>query len=78
MDKFSIKNELSRTGQVTDRDLLVLAWWMLGCIFLLCVGVFGFYAVFPENDALKNIFEFIKVSIMPLVVLIVSFYFKNR
>lgn len=55
-----------------------LASYMLLAIFVLCVCIFYFYAHDPDNVALKEMFEFVKVSMMPLVVLIVSFYFKNN
>jgi len=80
MDEFS--NEIiaaSRNpSEIKDTRLFRLAGWMLGCIFVFCACIFYFYASYPDNAALKEMFEFVKVSIMPLVVLIVSFYFKNN
>ena len=42
-----------------------------------CVLVFAAYAFRPENKALSSIFELIKIGILPLITLVVSFYFPK-
>ncbi|MDT4330676.1 hypothetical protein ACQE3D_00355 [Methylomonas sp. MS20] len=43
----------------------------------ICIGVFVGYASYPDNKALADIFELIKIGALPLITLIVSFYFPN-
>jgi len=45
---------------------------------LICIGVFIAYARFPDNPALMAIFELLKIGILPLITLVVSFYFPSR
>ena len=45
---------------------------------LICIGVFIAYAQFPDNPALMAIFELLKIGILPLITLVVSFYFPSR
>lgn len=39
--------------------------------------VFAAYAVYPDNQALAGIFELVKIGLLPLVTLVVSFYFPK-
>lgn len=50
----------------------ILSW--LGCI---CVGVFIAYPIYPDNKALSAIFELIKIGALPLITLVISFYFSK-
>lgn len=55
--------------QLAGRILLVLS--------LIAIGVFIGYAFYPNNTALKNIFELVKIGLLPLATLVVSFYFTK-
>lgn len=51
--------------------------------FLCWVGVFcavalTAYVYYPENQALQNIFEVMKVGVLPLITLILTFYFTKE
>ena len=54
-------------------------FYMLGLPYVgaLCVLVFAAYVIYPDNHALTNIFELIKMGVFPLVTLVVSFYFPK-
>lgn len=57
-----------------ESDRLKLARQVLmGMAAILFVG----YASYPDNKALADIFELIKIGALPLITLIVSFYFPN-
>jgi hypothetical protein len=45
---------------------------------LLCGGIIAAYACAPENRALSAIFELVKIGALPLVTLVISFYFPNN
>lgn len=51
----------------------VLTW-----IGLFVVGICGIYIWQPNNEAAQAIFEMIKIGALPLVTLIVTFYFPTR
>lgn len=62
---------------IREADRLRLAQWLLGFLGLLTVGIFIAYAKHPKNDALRAIFELFKIGVLPLITLIVSFYFSR-
>lgn len=69
--------EQSSQVNITEGDRLQLARQILLCLFLMSIGVFGAYMAFPENPATTEIFELIKIGALPVVTLVVSFYFPN-
>lgn len=50
----------------------VLLW-----LAIICGAVITGYALSPDNKALANIFELVKIGALPLVTLIIGFYFPN-
>ena len=50
---------------------------ILLCIFILIVAVFLAYSLYPENKALTQIYELIKIGALPLITLVISFYFPS-
>ncbi|WP_426991710.1 hypothetical protein [Methylomonas sp. CM2] len=60
-----------------ESDRLKLARQVLMGMAAICIGVFVGYASYPDNKALVDIFELIKIGALPLITLIVSFYFPN-
>lgn len=44
---------------------------------VICVGVFAGYYYNPENKGIVQIFELIKIGALPIVTLVISFYFPN-
>ena len=70
---FSEKNGVS----IDENARLKLGKQILFWLALICIGVFISYGMWPENKALAAIFELIKIGALPLVTLVVSFYFPN-
>jgi hypothetical protein len=62
---------------INENHRLGLAKWILLVLALICVGVFGAYAALPDNPALAQIFELVKIGALPLVTLVISFYFPS-
>ena len=63
---------------VVDEELrLRLAGKILLGIALIAGGVFVAYALCPQNEALVQIFELVKIGVLPLATLVVSFYFTK-
>ena len=62
---------------INEGERLRFAKQVLLFVGAVCVLVFAAYAFRPENKALSSIFELIKIGILPLVTLVVSFYFPK-
>lgn len=62
---------------ISEGDRLRLARVVLMGLAVICVGVFVAYGMYPDNRALGQIFELIKIGVLPLVTLVISFYFPN-
>ncbi len=69
----------SSDNQVTigENDRLKFAKQVLFWLGLICIGVFIAYGMYPDNKALSSIFELIKIGALPLITLVVSFYFAK-
>ena len=64
-------------SDITGEQRLGLARQLLLFVGLYCIVSFGAYVAWPENEALRHIFEFTKIGVLPLVTLVVSFYFPK-
>lgn len=62
---------------ITEGDRLRFAKQVLLFLGVTCVLVFAAYVFYPDNRALANIFELIKIGLLPLVTLVISFYFPK-
>ena len=62
---------------INEGDRLRFAKQVLLFVGLVCVLVFAAYAFRPENKALSSIFELIKIGLLPLVTLVITFYFPK-
>jgi hypothetical protein len=62
---------------VNEGDRLRFARQVLFWLALICVGVFVAYGFYPDNKGIGQIFEVIKIGALPLVTLVISFYFPN-
>ncbi|HFK4648366.1 hypothetical protein WCU37_14545 [Serratia marcescens] len=60
-----------------EMERLRLARQVLCGIFAVSVGVFAAHAYWEKNEALNQAFELVKIGALPLVTLVVSFYFPN-
>ena len=64
-------------GEITGDQRLRLAKQLLIFVGVYCVASFAAYAALPGNGPLGQIFEFTKIGVLPLVTLVVSFYFPK-
>ena len=62
---------------LTPTDRLTFAKQILFWLGVICIGVFVSHGLYPANAAISEIFELIKIGALPLVTLVVSFYFPN-
>lgn len=62
---------------ISGTDRLKFAKQILVVLGVICVGVFACYVLLPENKGIKAIFELIKIGALPLITLVISFYFPN-
>ena len=62
---------------INEGDRLRFAKQVLLFVGVVCVLVFAAYAFRPDNKALSSIFELIKIGLLPLITLVVSFYFPK-
>ena len=76
LDIESLYSEV-RADTVDEADRLKLARQLLLFLGVLTVGIFIAYARYPDNAALQAIFELFKIGVLPLITLIVSFYFSR-
>lgn len=67
----------SRCWSSTKWSWLRLARQVLCGIFAVSVGVFAAHAYWDKNEALRQTFELVKIGALPLVTLVVSFYFPT-
>lgn len=70
---FSKDSEVS----IDEGERLKFARQVLFWIALICIGIFISYGMWPENPAIASIFELIKIGALPLITLVISFYFPN-
>lgn len=64
--------ELSATAR------LVFAKQLLCGLGLISVGIMVAYGMFPQNEALKAMFELVKIGMLPILTLTASYYFPNH
>lgn len=77
-DNYDVRNVFHGPAPKIDEGLrLKLAGKILLGIALIATGVFIWYALCPSNKALENIFELVKIGVLPLATLVVSFYFTK-
>jgi len=74
-----LNSVFSSDSQVTigEYDRLIFAKQVLFWLGIICIGVFIAYGMYPDNKALSSIFELIKIGALPLITLVVSFYFPK-
>jgi len=80
IEQSDVSGAFTKGGEVSlsEQERLRFAKQALGVLALICVGVFVGYALFPDNKALGDIFELVKIGVLPLVTLVVSFYFPSQ
>lgn len=61
--------------EVTGRERLKFARNVLLFLFFITLFVFGCYIYAPENKGAEAVFDLVKVGVLPLVTLVIGFYF---
>jgi len=78
VDLATVLHDLKDLKEVDEGERLRLARQVLLGLGLICSGVFIAYGLEPDNTGLSSIFELVKIGALPLVTLVISFYFPNR
>ncbi|MNC62099.1 hypothetical protein D3C75_1120890 [compost metagenome] len=69
---------LERVLVFDEMERLRLARQVLCGIFVISVGVFVAHAYWDQNESIRQVFELLKIGALPLVTLVISFYFPHR
>lgn len=62
---------------LTEGDRLLFARQILMWLVIVTVFSFSAYILAPGNQGAAEVFELIKVGVLPLVTLVIGFYFPN-
>ena len=78
-DQFrSPKNKAEQPVTLAEGDRLLLARQTLLCLLVVALFSFGAYVLAPENKGAQQVFEFVKIGVLPLVTLVIGFYFPSQ
>ena len=72
-ETFKIRYRVS----ISAIERLRFARQILCGLAIICVGVFVAHGSFPDNTGIAQIFELVKIGALPLVTLVISFYFPT-
>lgn len=67
----------SKGVNIDEGERLRFARHLLLGLGVICSGVFVAHGMVPDNAGVTQIFELVKIGALPLVTLVVSFYFPN-
>jgi hypothetical protein len=76
-DVFTSDDHGKKPVKLGEGDRLKFAQQILGGLFVIAVVVMAGYAFNPDNKAWAEIFELVKVGALPLVTLVIGFYFPS-
>jgi F0F1-type ATP synthase membrane subunit c/vacuolar-type H+-ATPase subunit K len=62
---------------VSESERLIFAKQILIGLATISTGMMVGYACFPDNQALEQMFELVKIGVLPMLTLVISFYFSN-
>jgi hypothetical protein len=65
-------------SQLDETERMKFGKQILFYIFIICAGVIIGYSMNPDNKALINVFEMIKIGVLPLVTFVIAFYFPSN
>ena len=78
VEKIDLKEEEKRFSlSLRETDRLLFAKQVLLFIFIFCLIVVVLAAWHPDNNLIEQIVDLIKIGALPLITLIVSFYFPQ-
>ncbi|WP_332851301.1 hypothetical protein [Duganella sp. S19_KUP01_CR8] len=63
--------------EVSASDRLTFAKQILLGLAIISSGIIAGYACYPANSALAQLSELVKIGALPIVPLVISFYFPN-
>jgi hypothetical protein len=63
----------SKVVALSENERLLFAKQVLVGLALICTGIFVSYACYPANEALRSMFELVKIGALPIVTLLISF-----
>lgn len=63
--------------QLGEADRLSFARQILLWLVIITVFSFSAYILAPDNKGASDVFDLIKVGVLPLVTLVIGFYFPN-
>jgi hypothetical protein len=63
--------------ELGESDRLLFARQILLWLVIVTMFSFAAYVLAPDNKGAAQIFELIKVGVLPLVTLVIGFYFPN-
>ena len=66
-----------RRASFGEADRLRFAKQVLVWLALMCSGIITAYGCFPQNAALAQAFELVKIGALPVLTLLLSFYFPS-
>lgn len=67
----------SLSVEISGSDRLKFAKQILLGVALISSGIIAGYAYAPHNPALAQMSELVKIGALPIVTLLISFYFPN-
>ncbi|MYN38362.1 hypothetical protein GTP55_03145 [Duganella sp. FT109W] len=62
---------------INERDRLIFAKQLTAGLALISSAIMAGYACYPDNQALAALIEIIKIGMLPMATLVISFYFTS-
>lgn len=77
VDLLKVSEERSIDVHVSAGERLRFARQVLLALGIGSAAAVAAYAIYPDNQALAGVFEFVKIGLLPLTTLVISFYFPK-
>lgn len=77
IDLATVLKDSKGVSIINEGERLSFARHLLLGLAMICTGVFVAHGMYPDNSGVSQIFELVKIGALPLVTLVVSFYFPN-
>lgn len=68
----------SSSVKIDEGDRLKFGKNILIGLFIISLLVISVYMAYPDDKATGEVFEFLKIGVLPLVTLVISFYFPSK
>lgn len=63
--------------QLGEGDRLSFARQILFWLVVITIASFSAHIAWPDNKGAQEVFELVKIGVLPLVTLVIGFYFPN-